>query len=142
MIKNWVILLLVGLYLSGIICNGQIQKGLNSIKKDDLLNRVNYLSSEELEGRLAGTEGYNLAADFSSDKFFDLKLKPANGMSYYQNFLIECNEIQNPCKFNLIKNDEIVNKYQLGKDFVFRGFTGSGDFTADVVYCGYGISQP
>ncbi|MBN2572246.1 MAG: M20/M25/M40 family metallo-hydrolase [Ignavibacteriales bacterium] len=137
MIKNFILFFILTIYSFG-----QSQNGLNSITKEELFQTVTYLSSEELEGRLAGTEGYNLAADFSSDKFFDLKLKPFNGMSYYQDFLIECNEIQNPYKFNLIKNDEIVNKYQLGKDFAFRGFTGSGDFTADVVYCGYGISQP
>lgn len=137
-----IFLIIISLFVFGITSNAQIQDGLNSITKNELLQNINFLACPELEGRLSGTAGYDLAADFISDEFFDLKLKPIEGISYYQNFLIECNEIQNPYSFNLIKNGVKVKDYKLGKDFVFRGFTGSGDFTADVVFCGYGISQP
>jgi hypothetical protein len=38
--------------------------------------------------------------------------------------------------------DDDVLELQLGKDFTCRGFTGSGNFTAQVVFCGYGLSEP
>ncbi len=41
----------------------------------------------------------------------------------------------------MITASDTVN-YELGNDFVLRGFTGSNKFTLPVVFCGYGISRP
>ena len=116
--------------------------GLELISRQDLMKTVNYLASKELAGRLSGSDGYNKAAYYMSNEFRMLGLKPLGDNGYFQTFNVEYNEILPPIRLNLVKGENVVKEYKLGKDFVCRGFTGSGQFTAPVVFCGYGISQP
>ncbi len=119
----------------------QNTKGLSEINKEDLLKNVRILSSVDFDGRLPGSEGYNKAAQFIADKFLELGITPAGDEMYFQNFNIEYNKIESPVSFKTIVDGDTIS-YSLGKDFVFRGFTGSGNFTLPVVFCGYGISRP
>ncbi len=119
----------------------QSSTGLSEINKEDLLNTVKILSSAEFDGRLPGSEGYNKAAQFAANKFLELGLKPAGDEKYFQYFNVEYNKIESPAIFKTIVDADTAN-YELGKDFVLRGFTGSNKFTLPVVFCGYGISRP
>lgn len=112
----------------------------SQIKKENLIKSVEFLASEKLQGRLPGSEGFQLATDFMSNEFAKMKLKPI-GENYFQKLKVEYNEILSPEHFAIIKNGK-KTIYQLGKDYVYRGFTGSGNFTSQVVFCGYGLSQP
>jgi len=111
------------------------------IKSENLMTTVEYLASEELEGRLGGSEGYYKAAVFMANEFSKIGLQPFQGKSYFQKFNVEFNEILPPCSLNLIKNENVIKEYKLGDDYVFRGFTGSGDIKGEVVFAGYGISS-
>jgi len=115
--------------------------GLSFINGDDLIKNIEYFASEELQGRLAGSEGYYKAANYAADIFSKLGLTPLPGNSYFQKFNIEYNEIKSPCRFYLYKNNGEIINYKLGNDFVCRGFTGSGKFEAPVVFCGYGMAD-
>lgn len=114
---------------------------VSEITKANLLTDVKTLSSEEFDGRLPGSEGYNKAAQFAANKFKDLGLKPGEKDKYFQYFDIEYNKIIPPAAFKIIV-DQDTTDYELGKDFVFRGFTGTNKFNLPVVFCGYGISRP
>jgi len=103
---------------------------------------VRHLASPELEGRLCGSQGYNEAAQYVGDYFKSIGLKDIAEDSYFQHLLVEYNQIDAPINFALMDNKSIVKKYELGKHYVCRGFTGSGNFTAPVVFCGYGVSSP
>ena len=118
----------------------QNSTGLSEISKEDLIKNVRILSSPEFGGRLPGSEGYNKAAQFVANKFSELGLKPAGDEKYFQNFNVEYNKIESPAIFKTIIDGDTSN-YELGKDFVLRGFTGSNKFTLPVVFCGYGISR-
>lgn len=113
----------------------------NLIKKENLLNTVTLLSSKEFEGRLAGSEGYNRASDFVAAEFSQLGLKPLGDQGYFQHLNVEYNQIDTPVVFSLWQEGAAVKQYELGKDFICRGFSGSGDFISKVVFCGYGISD-
>ncbi len=115
--------------------------GVSFISKTNLMLTNTHLASKELQGRLSGSIGYYKAADFIANEFSKLGLKPLGNKNYFQNFKIEYNEIIAPCKFNLVENGKTQKEFKLGKDFVCRGFTGSGKFTAPVVFCGYGFSE-
>jgi hypothetical protein len=115
--------------------------GLESINSKSLMQIVETLCSEEFDGRLPGGEGYNKAANFAADKLQQIGLLPAGNENYFQYLNVEYNKIDSPVVFKVITPNEIYS-YQLGKDFVFRGFTGSGDITLPVSFCGYGISRP
>jgi len=114
---------------------------LESIRGEDLLQTVKILTSTEFDGRLPGSEGYDMAAAFVAERFQQMGLIPAGDEGYFQYLNVEYNKIDTPVVFNVITTPNSVS-YELGKDFVFRGFTGSGNFTLPVAYCGYGISRP
>ena len=107
-----------------------------------MMEIVNTLASKEYTGRLPGSEGYNKAATYAAEFFKKYRIRPIDKDSYFQYFNVENNEIKSPLKLQLIGNDGKNTEYKPGKDFVCRGFTGAGVDTADVVFCGYGISLP
>ncbi len=111
------------------------------IKSENLMSTVEYLASEELEGRLGGSQGYYKAAIFMANEFSKLGLEPINEKSYFQKFNVEYNKILPPCSLNLIENEQVIKEYNLGDDYVFRGFAGSGNLTGNVVFVGYGIAS-
>lgn len=119
----------------------QDTSGVYFISKTNLMKTNSFLASRELQGRLSGSRGYYKSADFMAGEFSKLGLKPLGNKNYFQNFKIEYNEIIAPCKFNLVENGKTKKEYKLGKDFVCRGFTGSGNFTAPVAFAGYGFSE-
>jgi hypothetical protein len=116
--------------------------GLKLISKNSLMKTVNFLASKELAGRLSGSDGFNKAAYYMANEFKSAGLRPLGDNGYFQNLNVEYNEILPPVILNLVKDGKTTKKYKLGKDFVCRGFTGSGKFVAPVVFCGYGISNP
>jgi hypothetical protein len=115
--------------------------GLESIRGEDFLQTVKILTSTEFDGRLPGSGGYDMAAAFVAEKFKHIGLIPAGDEGYFQYLNVEYNKIDTPVVFKVITDQNSVS-YELGKDFVFRGFTGSGNFTLPVVFGGYGISKP
>jgi hypothetical protein len=115
--------------------------GLESINSKDLMQTVKTLCSEEFDGRLPGSEGYNKAAKFAAERFKQIGLLPMGDENYFQYLNVEYNKIDSPVVFKSITSQKNF-LYELGKDFVFRGFTGSGNVTLPVAFCGYGISRP
>lgn len=127
--------------LSCQIAFSQDTAGFSFISGTNLMKTDSFLASRELGGRLSGSKGFYKAAEFMAGEFSKLGLKPLGNKSYFQNFKIEYNDIVAPCKFSRIENGKEIKQFKLGKDFVCRGFTGSGNFTAPVVFCGYGYSE-
>ena len=115
--------------------------GLESINSKSLMQTVQTLCSREFDGRLPGSEGYNKAAQFAADKFYELGLWYAGDEQYFHYLNVEYNKIESPAIFKTIVDGDTINGV-IGKDFVLRGFTGSNSFTLPVVFCGYGISRP
>ncbi len=111
------------------------------IDKNELLRTVELLSSKEFAGRLPGHSGYTKAANFISSEMARLHLKPVGDLNYFQKLYVEYNEILSPEHFAIIKSGART-EYKLGPDYVYRGFTGSGQLIANTAFCGYGLSQP
>lgn len=124
-----------------ILLKSQSTTGLSGINKEDLIATVETLSSPDFDGRLPGSDGYNKAVHFVADKFSKLGLVPAGDEKYFQYLNVEYNKIESPAIFKTIVDHDTIN-YEIGQDFVFRGFTGSNSFSLPVVFCGYGISRP
>ena len=117
------------------------EAGLESISSKILMKNVRTLCSVEFDGRLPGSEGYKKAANFVAEKFQQIGLLPAGDEKYFQFLNVEYNRIDSPAALKIITPEKITT-CQLGKDFVFRGFTGSGNLALPVAFCGYGISRP
>lgn len=134
-------LIIFTIALTSFFVNAQSTTGLSEINKESLIANVRILTSPDFDGRLPGSEGYNKAAQFAADKFYELGLLAAGDGDYFQYLNVEYNKIKSPAIFKSIVDDDTIN-YTIGKDFVLRGFTGSNSFTFHVVFCGYGISRP
>jgi ketosteroid isomerase-like protein len=119
--------------------DGTLNAAEASITEADLVSRVELLSSPAMTGRLPGTEGYRLAAEFAANHFAALGLEPGGDDGYFQCLPIESNEVIGQPVFRLTGAQ---NNYTLGEDFLLRGFTGQGRVSAPVVFCGYGLSAP
>lgn len=109
------------------------------ISSEGLMETVKELSSVKYGGRLAGSEGYNKAAEYIAGVFKKLGLGHFE-KNYFQKFNVEYNDITY-ASYKMINKQGKVKNYTLGKDFVCRGFTGSGKVTGNVVFCGYGTSN-
>lgn len=115
--------------------------GLESIRAADLMKTVEYLASPRLAGRLAGSPGYLTAARELAGRFRRVGLKPGADRGFFQPLEVEYDEI-GACRLALILPDGATRELRHGPDFVARGLTGAGAFTAPVVFAGYGLSAP
>ena len=112
-----------------------------TIRRADLMKTVEYLASPRLGGRLAGSPGYMAAAREMADRFKRLGLAPCGDDGFFQRLEVEYNEIET-CRLGLVGPNGAMRALALGPDFVGRGLTGSGSFTAPLVFVGYGLSRP
>ena len=135
--------------IAGVACRGsdtaRVEAGEAArrwITAERLMRTVRLLSSESFAGRLAGSEGYRQAAESAARRFAELGLEPASGGGYLQHLEVEHNELVGAPRLALMRDGAEVRQLTLGRDFVARGFSGSGVVTAPVVFCGYGLSLP
>ena len=106
------------------------------VEEDSIMKHIVELSSETYEGRLAGTRGYDKAANYVE------KVLMRYGISTNeQRFEVECNEVEN-CKFNIyLPGTKDRRIFILGNDFCCAGMTGRGYVDAQMVFVGYGIDD-
>ncbi|PYK60661.1 MAG: peptidase M28 [Verrucomicrobia bacterium] len=114
------------------------------IRGEDLRSEVGYLASDALEGRLTGTKGAALAAEFIADQLRRANLKPfgQNG-NYFQPF-----EFSSGVKVVTNGNQLILSTesgaasatFAVEKDFRPLSFTSNGEFEGEVVFAGYGLT--
>lgn len=112
------------------------------IDESTLLDDVAFLASPDLDGRLAGSDGYWQAARWAAEQFASLGLAPGGDNGYFQRFTCEFNEFQQPPRLRILPEHGPSRECRLGPDFLARGFSGSGAVAAGVVFVGYGLSEP
>jgi aminopeptidase YwaD len=108
--------------------------GKQNVTVKELQDEVKYLASEKLNGRLTGSEGDSLAADYIKLKLSEYGLVPVkdDGLERFK-----VND-----KVSLGKeNSLLVNgtSYLPEKDFTPTGFSENGSVKSEVVFAGYGF---
>ncbi len=121
---------------------GQASGSLNyiflpEISITELTEKLTYIASDELEGRMTGSEGIQKAADYISTIFEDQGLVPLadnNDYAWPFDFVSEVKvlEDQNSLSFN---NQDLL----LGTDFRPLPSTASGTAEGTLVFAGYGL---
>lgn len=139
-----IILSILVFFSFSIRCVSQQSKFSSSDITDvELQQHIKYLSSDELGGRLSGTNGNVLAAEYIANEFKTYGLKPAgdNG-SYFQNFSFVSSINEGP-KHNLsiAKGENSILHFEYGKDYRTLSFSSDTSLTASLVFAGYGISS-
>lgn len=117
----------------------QVQPVSGLIDEKDIMNTVKYLSSEKFKGRMPGTVEYEHASRYVEARFKKAGLKPLIGNSMLQGFDEETNYIIDAQVYMLDKSNRPIFPMILGKDFVCRGFTGSGEVRGETVFAGFGL---
>ena len=123
-----------------------------TVNTDSVMKHIIELSSETYEGRMAGSAGFDRAADYVGRVMEQYGAKLQKSAS----FAVECNEVEN-CKFNVrrmplgggqsssaggaatAEGDRRV--FTLGNEFCCAGVTGRGYVDAQMVFCGYGVDD-
>jgi len=108
-----------------------------------LLRDLEFLASDQCEGRGVTTKGINLAADYIAQEFKKAGLKPAGGEgSYFQPFHITGSaRLGQPNKVVLKGPLGQDIALEMGKQFTVVAFGASGKLTAPLVFAGYGITS-
>lgn len=140
-IKNILALVAVALLIPSPMRAQKVQDENQQPSLTHLLNSVHDLSSSDFEGRLAGSAGYDAAANYVKDELASYGVQPFQG-DWEQLFEIETNQIENATFNTYVNAADTRTVYVLGNDFCCAGMTGRGYADANVVFCGYGLDAP
>jgi len=133
-------LLLVFIVLTGFI----VAQNNPEITAEEIKSHITYLASDELEGRMTGTEALFKAAEFLEKEFESYELKPLFNGSYFQEFpFMEKLELGKnnffSDEFRDVKSPDGYN-VKVKEDFIPLSFSDNLSFEGEVVFAGYGIS--
>jgi hypothetical protein len=107
--------------------------------KDQMKYDVQYLASDQLEGREAGTKGERMAADYLVQKFGGMGLMPyGDSTTYLQKFTFAAPPVAGP-KCHLQLGRKILKP---GEDFYPIDLSATSQVRGKVMKCGYGIAAP
>jgi len=143
--RTAVAILCLVLFTGSVFGQNNLEKGYKFINREDLQSCIKYLSSEELEGRYAGTQGYNKAAEFIKSELEKIGVLPAASNQYYQEFNIY--EIgPDPIKeFSIVIRKDTL-KFIYREDFYagtgWSRKAGKVNLNSNIVFVGYGITAP
>jgi hypothetical protein len=112
----------------------------------DLRRHVTALASEQMEGRLTGSEGERLATEYVATVFQALGLQPAgdNG-TYLQAFEFTAGVSLGPGNLLAVRQSHEPQRqdYRLDRDWRPLAFSKTGAFEpAPIVFAGYGLVAP
>lgn len=117
-----------------------LKTGWDSIQQKSIRAELNYLTSNQLQGRLALTNGDQLTTQWLVDQFKKAGLQPGNGDSYLQTFNVI--EYVPDRKQNQVILSINGKQTAWKKPDIFTDFNRDLSITGDVVFAGYGITAP
>ncbi len=102
---------------------------------------IEYLASDQLEGRGVGSQGIELAADYIADQFAFAGLEPAgDDGTFFQTFSMTLRRTLTDESRLAFAGDKVERRQET--DFITFSFSSDEEFSAGVVFCGYGIVNP
>ena len=109
--------------------------GNSQVTVKELQSHIKYLSSDSLRGRLTGSPGDSLAAEYIKSKLISYGLKPLTGDGL-QRYKVTKKVVAS--KSNSLSIYGI--SYTLDKDFIPFAFSSNSGKESDVVFAGYGFN--
>ncbi len=120
--------LLVAIFL--LSCTGN-----RNVTVKELQDEIKFLSSDSLKGRLTGSEGDSLAAEYIKQRLLSAGLKPLSGDGF-QRYRVTKRVV--PGKENSLRINEVT--YTADKDFMPLAFSSNAGLVSEVVFAGYGFN--
>lgn len=115
--------------------------------KTRIQEHVEFLADDSLEGRMSGSKGSKLAADYIVQNFSQLNLQPAGEEDgFFQKFEFNAGSkvILQENKFHLTRNIEGREEhleFKVEEDFLPFSFSNNGVVEGEVAFVGYGLSE-
>jgi aminopeptidase YwaD len=119
----------------GLLSFSFVQTRNPEVTTQELLKHIKYLSSDLLKGRLTGTPGDSLAAEYIKSELASYGLIPLTGDGL-QRFKVTRRIVAG-------KNNSLVINgitYTPGKDFMPLAFSSNAGLEAEAVFAGYGFN--
>jgi len=112
----------------------QDKKRSKEVTVNELKTHISYLASDELKGRLTGSAGDSLAAEYIRKDLKESGLIPLYDKGF-QHFRITDKIINGPANSLKISGTSLT----LGTDFATFAFSQNSSFGGEVVFAGYGF---
>ena len=109
--------------------------GNREVTTKELQNHIKYLASDSLEGRMTGSPGDSLAAEYIKNELASYGFIPLSGDGL-QRFKITKKVL--PGKANYLSINEI--DYTPEKDFMPLAFSSNSGLESEVIFAGYGFN--
>jgi len=127
--------------------SAKIEPGaVDTITECELKAHINFLASEELQGRETGTDSLKVASKYIEAEFAQSSVSSAPGQKgYFQSIQLSLRTLSGSPELSLpgsTSTDNGKKSFKNEKDFTVLGFSGSGEVKAQVVFAGYGITAP
>lgn len=159
--KGLLLLLIISIPFIAPAQQKPVDKGMEAITKESVQAQLEFLASDWTEGRETTTKGEFLAGDYIASMFKYIGLKPAGDMSYkpmryvagqapprpemitsYFQTINFVETLDSESSLALItKEGDMEDKYvfKSGTDFNIYGLSAGREFTAPLVFVGYGL---
>ena len=126
-----------------LLTNGIIAQNNPDVTAEEIKQHITYLASDELEGRMTGTDALYKAANYLKEEFEGYELKPLFDQSYFQEFpFMEKLELSDNNSVKIFdKNKNKKTDMEINKDFIPLAFTDNLSTESNLVFAGYGISS-
>jgi aminopeptidase YwaD len=125
--------ILIAIIISLAACTGTGRRNAEVTTKE-LREHISYLASDELKGRMTGTEGDSLAAEYIRKELISYGLEPLVGDGF-QRFSVTSDIVASPGNQMAVNGKELV----AGSDFMPLSITENGTVEAEVIFAGYGF---
>lgn len=105
----------------------------------EILEHIKFFASDELEGRMTGSEKIKQAADYIKKEFEKAGLEPVFNGSYFQEFPFISKLELGSNSFSVVAKTQ--EEFSLSKDFTPISFSDNISVEGELVFAGFGISS-
>ena len=112
------------------------------ISSERIARHVQFLASDRLQGRRAGTPAADEAASYIQREFQSYGLRPGAGRGYLQPFTFVSGVKLGEANRFLLKFDSAARTLRVGDEFMPLAFSSALVASGIAVFAGYGISAP
>ena len=121
------------------------EEALALINQENITRHLEYLSSDELEGREPGKEGYRLAAKYVADQYAEIGLEPGgDDGGWYHQVQLQTYQVDPESAEVILHLDSGDVALEYKEDFAMYGdkVRAENAVRAEVVYVGRGVHAP
>jgi aminopeptidase YwaD len=120
----------------------QARQVASAVSPEKIAAHIQYLASDKLQGRRAGTPQADEAAAYIAKEFKSYGLAPGAPSGYLQPFgFVSGVKLGQENRFE-IRTGSVEKALRVGVDFMPLAFSSSQPASGDAVFAGYGISAP